>query len=105
MYFTVKIFNAHNFYGTDLYVNVCSGVYRAQSNIYGVASLRKLQKDFIVDVWLGLNRYGSGIGFSVEKVYRMSIFIWYSQSWLQKFVIVFLFLELIKYHVRLTKKV
>ena len=40
----------YNFYGTDLHVNVCRGVFRTQCNIYGRASLRKLQKCFIVDV-------------------------------------------------------
>ena len=43
-----------------------------------------------------LSKYVSGIGFSIEKVYRMSIFIWYDQSQPQKCVIAFLFLELIK---------
>ena len=53
--------------------------------------LRKSQKDLIVDVSLG-SKYASGLGFTADKVYRMSD----SQSWLQKFVIAFLFLELIK---------
>ena len=78
-----------------LYINVCSGVFRTQSNIYGGASLQKSQESFIVDVWLG-SKYASVIGFTVEKVYRMSIFIWYVQSRFQKFVIAFFFLELIK---------
>ena len=69
MYFTAKIYNiyTHNFYGSDL--NVCGGVFRTQSNIYGGASLRKSQKGFIVDARLG-SKYVSGIGFTVEKVYR-----------------------------------
>ena len=58
---------AYNFYGTDL--NVCRGVFRAQSNIYVGASLQKLQKSFTVDALLG-SKYISGIGFTVEKVYR-----------------------------------
>ena len=78
-----------------LYINVCSGVFRTQSNIYGGASLQKSQESFIVDVWMG-SKYASVIGFTVEKVYRMSIFIWYVQSRFQKFVIAFFFLELIK---------
>ena len=78
-----------------LHINVCSGVFRTQSNIYGGASLQKSQESFIVDVWLG-SKYASVIGFTVEKVYRMSIFIWYVQSRFQKFVIAFFFLELIK---------
>ena len=65
---------AYNFYGTDLYLNVCRGVFRAHSNIYGGVSLRKSQKIFIVGVWLG-SKYASGKNFRVEKVYRMSIFI------------------------------
>ena len=44
-------------------------------------------------------KYASGIGFTVEKVYRISIFIWYGQSQFQKFVIAFFFLELIKKNV------
>ena len=78
-----------------LYINVCSGVFRTQSNIYGGATLQKSQESFIVDVWLG-SKYASVIGFTVEKDYRMSIFIWYVQSRFQKFVIAFFFLELIK---------
>ena len=66
-----------------------------QSNIHGGASLRKSQESFIVDVRLG-SKYTFGVGFKVEKVYKMSIFIWYGQSWLPKFVIAFLFLGLIK---------
>ena len=58
---------AYNFYGT--YLNVWSGVFRTQSNIYGGASLQKSQKSFIVDVWLG-PKYVSGIGFTVEKAYK-----------------------------------
>ena len=50
------------------YVNVYRGVFRTQSNIYGGASLRKSQKSFIVDAGLG---DVSGIGFTVEKVYKM----------------------------------
>ena len=67
---------AYNFCGTDLYVNVCRGAFRAQSKIYGGASLQKSQKSFIVDVRLG-SKYGSGTERFTEKVYRMSIFIWY----------------------------
>ena len=55
---------AYNFYGKDLHVNVCRGVFRTQSNIHGGPSLQKSQESFIVDVC-----------FTVEKVYRMSIFI------------------------------
>ena len=86
---------AYNFYGTDLYANVCRGVFRTQWNFYGGASLQKSQESFIVDARLG-SKYAFGIGFMVEKVNRMSIFISYGQSQLQKFVIAFLFLELIK---------
>ena len=55
-------------------VNICRGVFRTQSNIYGGASLRKSQKSFIVDIRLGF-KYASGISFTVEKIYRMSIFV------------------------------
>ena len=52
----------YNIYGADLYVNVRGGEFR------------KLQKSFVVDVPLG-PKYASGISFTVEKVYRMSIFV------------------------------
>ena len=61
----------------------------------GGASWLKLQQSFIADVRLG-SKYASSIGFTLEKVYRMSIFIWYGQGRLQKLVIAFMFLELIK---------
>ena len=49
--------------------------------------LRKPRKSFIADVHLG-SKYVSGISFIVEKVYRMSILVLYSQSQLcQKFAI------------------
>ena len=80
VYFTAwTIQYAYNFYGNDLYVNVYRGVFRTQLNIYGGASLEESQESFIVDVRLG-SKYASGIGFTVEKLYRMSIFIWYGQS-------------------------
>ena len=44
-------------------------VFRTQSNIYGGASFRKSQRSFNLDAWLG-SKYVSGIGFTVEKVYR-----------------------------------
>ena len=68
---------------TDLYLNVCRGIFRTESKIYGGASLRKSQKNFIADVRLS-SKLASVIGFIVEKVYRMSIFIRYSQSRFQK---------------------
>ena len=64
---------AYNFYGTDLCVNVSREVFRTQSNIYGGTSLQKSRETFIVDVRLG-SKNASGIGFTVEKVYKMSIF-------------------------------
>ena len=67
-----------------MYVNVCRGVFRTQSNIFGGAYLQKSQESFIVDVWLG-SKYASLVGFTAEEVYRMPIFIWYGQSRLQKF--------------------
>ena len=93
VFYSKNIQYAYNFYGTDL--NVCRGVFRTRSNIYGGASLRKSQKSFIVDARLG-SKYVSGIGFTVEKVYSRSIFIWYGQSRFQKFFIAVLFLELRK---------
>ena len=65
---------AYNLDGTEPYVNICRGVFRTQSNIYGRTSLQKTQKSFILDVRLG-SKYASGIGFTVEKVYRMPIFV------------------------------
>ena len=65
---------AYNFYGTDLYINVCRGIFRTHSNVYGGASLQKSQGRFTVDIQLGC-KYVSGIGFKVEKVYRLSTFI------------------------------
>ena len=56
-----------------LYENVCSGIFRTQSKIYGGATLRKPQKSYIVDARLG-SKYVSGIGFTAEKLYSMSIF-------------------------------
>ena len=67
VFYNKNIQYAYNFYGTDL--NVWRGILRTQSNIYGGASLRKSQKSFIVDARLG-SKYVSGIGFTVEKVYR-----------------------------------
>ena len=65
---------AYNFYGTELYVNICRGIFRTQSNIFGGTYLQKSQESFIVDVRLG-SKYASGIGLTVGQVYRMSIFI------------------------------
>ena len=96
VFYRKNIQYAYNFYGTDLYPPVCKCMQRRiqnQSNIYRGTSLRKSQKS--LDPWMG-SKYVSGIDFTVQKVYRMSIFIWYSQSRLQKFVIAFLFLQLIK---------
>ena len=68
MYFTAKVFNMHIIsMGTGL--NVCRGVFRTQTNIYGGGSLRKSQKSVIVDVRLG-SKYVSSIGFTIENVYR-----------------------------------
>ena len=74
VFYSKNIQYAYSFYGTELYVNVCRGIFRIQSNIYGGASLQILQESFIVDVRLG-SIYASDIGFTVEKIYRMSIFI------------------------------
>ena len=61
-----------------MYVNICRGVFITQLNIYGGTSLQKSQKSFNVDAQLG-SKYVSGIGFRVEQVYRMSIFICYKK--------------------------
>ena len=73
-FYSKKIQYAYNLYGTELYVNVCRGMFRTQSNIYDDASLQKPLESFIVDVRLG-SKYASSIGLTVEKVYAMSIFI------------------------------
>ena len=65
----------------------------------GGVSLQKSQESFVVDNRLGSN-CASGIGFTEEKIYRMSIFIWYDESRLQNSVIT-LFLKLIKKHLGL----
>ena len=95
VFYSKNIQYAYNFYGTDLYVNVCLAVFRTHSNIFGTVSLQTSQESFTVDVRLS-SKYASGIGFTEEKVYIMSIFIRYGQSRLQKFIIAFLFLELIE---------
>ena len=74
LFYSKNIQYAYIFYGNDLHVNVFRDVFRTQSNIYGGAFWRKSQESFIVDVRLGF-KYTSDIGFTVEKVYRMSIFI------------------------------
>ena len=53
MFYNKNIQYAYNFYGTDLYLNVCRGVFRTQCNIYGGSSLQKLQEIFIADARLG----------------------------------------------------
>ena len=73
VFYSKNIQYAYYFYGTDLYLNACRGVFRTYTNIYGGAYLQKSQESFIVDVRLG-SKYASSIGFTVEKVYRMSIF-------------------------------
>ena len=77
IFYSKNIHYAYNFYGTDLYVSVWRGVLRSQQNICGAASLRKLQKSLIVDVWMGSNNVSS-LTLTVEKVSRMSILVLYS---------------------------
>ena len=55
---------------TELYENICRGVFTTHSNICDRTSSQKSQEGFIVDFWLG-SKYASDIGFTVEKVYRM----------------------------------
>ena len=52
VFYSKNIQHVCNFYGTDLHVNVSSGVFRTQSNIYNGASLKKSKEIFIVDVRL-----------------------------------------------------
>ena len=81
----------YTFCGTELYVNICRGVFRTQSNIYGEASFKTSKKEHYCRCSDG-SKYASGIGVTVEKAYRISIFIWYSQSRLQKFALTSFFL-------------
>ena len=74
MFYSKSIQYTYNLCGTDLYGNVCRAVSRTRSNIYGGASLKKSRESFLADVQLG-SKYASDIDFTVEKVYRMSIFI------------------------------
>ena len=74
VFYNKNIQYANNLYGIDLYVNLCRGVFRNHSNIYGEASLQRSQESFIVDVPLG-SKYDPGIGFTVERVYGLSTFI------------------------------
>ena len=75
VYFIVQIFNMHIIsIGLNLCIDVCRGVFRTQPNACGGASLEKSQESFTVDFRLG-SKYASGIGFTVEKIYRMSVFI------------------------------
>ena len=66
VFYRENIQYAYNFYETNL--NVCRGVFRTQSNIYGGASLQNSQKIFILDARLGFN-YASGVRDTVEKLY------------------------------------
>ena len=70
MYFTAIHQYGYNFCETDMYVNVCRGVFRTQSNIFD----GKSQKSFTIDVRLD-SKYYSGIGFTAEKVYGIIIYL------------------------------
>ena len=87
--YSKNIHYAYNFYGTELYLSVCRGVLRTYYNICGGASLEKLQKSLIANVWM-VSNYTSSI--AAEKVSRMSIFVLY----MFYLSLTFLFLELIK---------
>ena len=54
-----------------MYLNVCRGVFRNHSNIYGGAFLQKSQGSFIVDVRLG-SKYVSGRGFWTKSASKIS---------------------------------
>ena len=63
----------YSLYGTHLYVDVCRAAFRTQSNTYSGASLQKSPRSFIVGVILGY-KYASIVSFTVEKVYKVSLF-------------------------------
>ena len=44
IFYSENIQYVYNFYGTGLYVNVCRGVFRTQSNIYVGVSLQNHEK-------------------------------------------------------------
>ena len=65
-YFTAKVFNMHT---------ISMGLAHLQpSRTSTVELLWENKKKFILDVRLG-SKYASGISFTVEKLYRMSIFV------------------------------
>ena len=65
-YFTAKVFNIHT---------ISMGLAHLQpSRTSTVELLWENKKNFILDVRLG-SKYASGISFTVEKVYRMSVFV------------------------------
>ena len=49
VFYSESIQYVHNFCRTGLFVNVCRGVFRTQSNIYGGTLLRKCQ---IIFIWI-----------------------------------------------------
>ena len=78
---------ANSFYGNEMYVNLCRGVFRTQQITYDGAFFEKSLKSFIVDVRLG-SKYASGISFMVEKMLQTFVECQYlSCSQSQKFVI------------------
>ena len=56
IFYSENIQYVYNFYGTDLYLDVCRWVFKTQPNIYRGTSSRKSQQSFIIDVLLG-SRY------------------------------------------------
>ena len=102
VFYSENIQYVYNFYGTNLYVDVCRAAFRTQSNICNGASLGKSRKSFTEVALLG-SKYASVISFTAEKIYRASLSFKYSQSQLEKFD---LFVPRNnKKHVDLTKKV
>ena len=95
IFYSENIQYVYNFYGTDLYVEVCRAVFRTQSNICSGSSLRKSRENFIVDVLLG-SKYASAVSFTVEKAYRVSLFFNIVRVTLKNLLLIFLLLEVIK---------
>ena len=79
VFYRKNIQYAYDFYGTDLYVNVCRGVFRIQLKICGGASMQKSHKEsVIVDVPL-VFKYASGIAFTLG-LQNVSIYLIWPKS-------------------------
>ena len=87
VFYSKNINYAHNFYGTNLYENVCRGVFRTQSNIYMVEILCKNYQRSL------LQMFGQFLNTSLAQVSQQKSFT--ECQYLP--VIEFLFLKLIKH--------